>query len=250
MARHKLENELIAIEVEEHGAELKSLVRKNTGKEYMWKADPKFWGRTSPVLFPFVGAVKDKQFRTKGQTYTMGQHGFARDMDFTLDSQTEDTLWFVLKSNEETMAKYPYAFTLRIGYHIEGNKLEVLWQVENPSEEELPFSIGGHPAFNRPKNCKIRFDVDLTVASPAPMMPAPTPVRAAPAFCTVPKASFNFLVLSVTLLVTLERLLVSPSFIPRTTDRRYTDSIPIEQSPPMIFSGYKMNPTIYPDVGF
>ena len=73
MARHKLENELIAIEVEEHGAELKSLVRKNTGKEYMWKADPKFWGRTSPVLFPFVGAVKEKQFRTKGQTYTMGQ---------------------------------------------------------------------------------------------------------------------------------------------------------------------------------
>ena len=65
MARHKLENELIAIEVEEHGAELKSLVRKNTGKEYMWKADPKFWGRTSPVLFPFVGAVKEKQFRTK-----------------------------------------------------------------------------------------------------------------------------------------------------------------------------------------
>ena len=37
----------------------------------MWKADPKFWGRTSPVLFPFVGAVKEKQFRTKGQTYTM-----------------------------------------------------------------------------------------------------------------------------------------------------------------------------------
>ena len=74
MARHKLENELIAIEVEEHGAELKSLVRKNTGKEYMWKADPKFWGRTSPVLFPFGGAVKEKQFRTKGQTYTMGQH--------------------------------------------------------------------------------------------------------------------------------------------------------------------------------
>ena len=89
----------------------------------------------------------------------MGQHGFARDMDFTLDSKTEDTLWFVLQSNEETMEKYPYAFTLRIGYHIEGNKLEVLWQVENPSEEELPFSIGGHPAFNRPKNCKIRFDV-------------------------------------------------------------------------------------------
>ena len=52
MARHKLENELIAIEVEEHGAELKSLVRKNTGKEYMWKADPKFWG-TQPHRYCF-----------------------------------------------------------------------------------------------------------------------------------------------------------------------------------------------------
>ena len=138
MARHKLENELIAIEVEEHGAELKSLVRKNTGKEYMWKADPKFWGRTSPVLFPFVGAVKDKQFRTKGQTYTMGQHGFARDMDFTLDSQTEDTLWFVLKSNEETMAKYPLC-------DMEGNPyLTVtmdapLFGVWSPAGADVPF---------------------------------------------------------------------------------------------------------------
>lgn len=159
MARHKLENEIIAIEVEEHGAELKSLIRKNTGKEYMWKADPKFWGRTSPVLFPFVGAVKDETFRTKGKTYTMGQHGFARDMDFALESRSEDTLWFVLKSNDETMEKYPYAFVLKIGYRLEGNKVEVLWQVENPSNEELPFSIGGHPAFNRPKGCCICFDV-------------------------------------------------------------------------------------------
>ena len=51
MARHKLENELIAIEVEEHGAELKSLVRKNTGKEYMWKADPKFLTGTVSVCW-------------------------------------------------------------------------------------------------------------------------------------------------------------------------------------------------------
>ena len=72
MARHKLENELIAIEVEEHGAELKSLVRKNTGKEYMWKADPKFWGRTSPVLFPFVGAVKKNSFAPRDRPTRWG----------------------------------------------------------------------------------------------------------------------------------------------------------------------------------
>ena len=148
--RYTLQNNQISIEVDSFGAELKSLRKLSTGTEYMWKADPKFWGRTSPVLFPFVGSVKNKEFRTKGKTYQMGQHGFARDMEFTLDTQTEDTLWFVLSSNEETLARYPYAFTLKLGYRLLTNGVEVIWRVENPGAEELPFSIGGHPAFNCP----------------------------------------------------------------------------------------------------
>ena len=63
---------MIRIEIDSHGAELKSLVKKETGTEYMWCADPKYWGRTSPVLFPFVGNVSGKQYRTKGKTYDMG----------------------------------------------------------------------------------------------------------------------------------------------------------------------------------
>ena len=172
MSRYSLENDVIAIAVESFGAELKSLVRKDTGTEYMWKADPAFWGRTAPVLFPFVGGVNNKEFRTKGQTYTMGQHGFARDMEFTLDNSTENELWFVLRSNEETLAKYPYAFVLKIGYRIEGSSVDVIWQVENPSEEELPFSIGGHPAFNCPivegtkqTDYQVKFDVGGPIVS-------------------------------------------------------------------------------------
>lgn len=172
MARHILENEEIRIEVDTHGAELKSLVRKDTGAEYMWKADPQFWGRTSPVLFPFVGSVNKKEFRTKGKTYAMNQHGFARDMDFELDHQTADEMWFVLSSNEETLEKYPYAFVLKLGYHISGSSVEIIWQVENPSDEELPFSIGGHPAFNCPidpskkqTDYQLHFDVEGPLVS-------------------------------------------------------------------------------------
>lgn len=62
-------------------------------------------GRTSPVLFPFVGNVSGKQYHTKGKTYDMGQHGFARDMEFVLDTQSGNEIWFVLRSNEETLAK-------------------------------------------------------------------------------------------------------------------------------------------------
>ncbi len=150
MARYTIENDSILIQVDDHGAELKSLVRKRDHTEYMWKADPAFWGRTSPVLFPFVGMVADGKYRAKGETYEMGQHGFARDMDFVLEEQTDDAIRFVLESNEDTLQKYPYSFRLHIGYELAGSSVKVIWKVENLEEGDLPFSIGGHPAFNCP----------------------------------------------------------------------------------------------------
>lgn len=150
MAVYELRNDVIAVLIDSHGAELKSLKKLSTGTEYMWCADGKYWGRTSPVLFPFVGGLKNKEYRTKGKVYPMTQHGFARDMEFTLLSQKPDEIWFILNSNEETMEKYPYEFVLKLGYRISENQVEVLWQVENPGNEIMPFSIGGHPAFNCP----------------------------------------------------------------------------------------------------
>lgn len=116
----------------------------------MWCGDKKYWARTSPVLFPFVGSLKNKEYVAKGKTYPMGQHGFARDMEHELLRQSDDTIWFSLKSNEETLAKYPYAFQLRIGYQLTEQCVKVLWEVENTGNEILPFSIGAHPAFNCP----------------------------------------------------------------------------------------------------
>ena len=46
----------------------------------------------------------------------MGQHGFARDMEFAVDVQTATEAWFSLRSNEETKAKYPFEFILKVGY--------------------------------------------------------------------------------------------------------------------------------------
>lgn len=172
MAVYELTNNTLAIKVHSKGAELKSLVRRDNGTEYLWRADPAYWNRTSPVLFPFVGGVKNKEYRTKGQTYSMTQHGFARDMEFDLLSQTDDEIWFMVKDNEETREKYPYEFTLKLGYRLITDGVEVCWQVENPGKEELPFSIGGHPAFNCPvkdgekqTDYFIRFDTKEKVIS-------------------------------------------------------------------------------------
>lgn len=145
--RYVLENDTLRVEIDSFGAELKSVKRKSDGKEYMWYADKKYWGRTSPVLFPFVGNCRNKEYRYGGKTYAIGQHGFARDMEHTMESQTADTIWFSLHSNEETMEKYPFAFVLKIGYNLTGNELKVMWKVENPDTKTLYFSIGAHPAF-------------------------------------------------------------------------------------------------------
>lgn len=145
-----LENENLKVTINYFGAELSSIQKKSTGTEYLWNADPAYWNRTSPVLFPIVGSLKGKEFQYGGNTYPMGQHGFARDMEFSLLSATETECWLELSSNEETLAKYPFAFRLKIGYRLEDEKLTVIWRVINEDEKTMHFSIGGHPAFMCP----------------------------------------------------------------------------------------------------
>lgn len=154
--RYVIENEKLRVEIDSFGAEVKSVFGKENNLEYIWQGDKRFWGRTSPVLFPFVGSLKNKEYRYEGKTYPMGQHGFARDMEHEPVSLSADEIWFRLMSNEETLAKYPFEFVLNIGYRLSDRRLEVMWKVDNPSDKTMYFSIGAHPAFN----CPIRGDED------------------------------------------------------------------------------------------
>ncbi len=145
-----IENEQLKVTINHFGAELSSIVNKATGAEYMWNADERFWKRSAPVLFPFVGSLKNKEFQYEGKAYPMGQHGFARDMEFSLVSNDGGEVWFSLSSDESTYEKYPFAFTLELGYRLAGKKLTVLWRVVNEDDKTMYFSIGGHPAFMCP----------------------------------------------------------------------------------------------------
>lgn len=141
-------NGTVTISVKSHGAELASI--QCGGREYLWQADEAFWKRHSPVLFPIVGAVWNGTFRSHGAEYAMGQHGLARDMDFSLVYEDSETLRYRLTSSTETLQKYPYPFLLEIAYHIEGRRVRIIWHVENTGSEEMAFQIGAHPAFYWP----------------------------------------------------------------------------------------------------
>ena len=145
----QIKNDKLTVTVSKHGAELQSIKDAN-GKEYLWQADPKFWDRHSPLLFPIVCGLWEDKYRVNGKEYKLGRHGFARDTDFKLIAQGDNQLVYCLNDSTETLKDYPYHFNLAVSYKITENKIKVVWHVENTDNKEIYFQIGGHPAFNVP----------------------------------------------------------------------------------------------------
>lgn len=145
-----LSNDLIEIGVLSLGAELRSVINKSSNHQYIWQADAAVWNRSSPVLFPFVGRLKNDEYRHQGKTYQLSQHGFARHCNFELIVQTQNQLTYLLIADEESKKVYPFDFELTLTYTLYGNELFLDYQVKNIGAETMYFSIGAHPAFNTP----------------------------------------------------------------------------------------------------
>ncbi|SCB71930.1 aldose 1-epimerase family protein [Weissella bombi] len=147
----KLENENISVIISELGAELTSVTNRESGLEYMWTADPNFWGRHAPNLFPIVGRLKGDRYKYRDKTYFMTQHGFARDNEFDLVEKTSTYARFRLVDTEETHSIYPFHFQLDVIYRLTNqDTLGVTYVVTNTDSHEIYFSVGGHPGFRVP----------------------------------------------------------------------------------------------------
>ncbi|RYY17290.1 MAG: aldose 1-epimerase family protein [Cytophagaceae bacterium] len=157
---HFLTNDQCRATISTHGAELTSLLDLASGREYVWQADPAYWGRHAPLLFPIVGKLPDDAYLHHGQAYKLPQHGFARDQEFQLIEEMANSLTFQLMHSPATLAVYPFEFDLRVRYELRGRVLTVAWRVRNPaaSGQELLFSIGAHPAFNCPLQPSEQFE--------------------------------------------------------------------------------------------
>jgi len=145
-----IENDFLKIEVKSKGAELDSLFSKKHQLEYLWSADPNFWARKSPLLFPVVGALKENKYIYEGKEYPMKKHGFARESEFTLENQSGNEISFLLKSDDATREIYPFDFELRVTYSLQRNAVHVTYELRNTGGHEMFFSIGAHPAFKVP----------------------------------------------------------------------------------------------------
>ncbi len=143
----KLENEALYVEIAEQGAELTRICNKKTNEGLLWEGDGRFWKRHAPVLFPNVGKTYRNIMRINGKEYPTSQHGFARDSRFKCVCAEQTMARFVLFSSDETRQRYPFDFELYISYKLVEEGIRVTWEVRNPSDETIFFTIGAHPAF-------------------------------------------------------------------------------------------------------
>lgn len=166
---HILSNNNITIMVNDLGAQLTSLIKNDTNCNYLWDGKPEYWTGQSPILFPIVGKIKNNEYKYNGRTYSMKQHGFARNSEFELLSISENEIWNRLTSNDATREVYPFDFTLDIGYKLEDTKVIVMWKVQNTGKDNMYFSIGGHPAFFCPlydKDKQSDYSIDFHTNNP------------------------------------------------------------------------------------
>ena len=148
---HHLSNQKLQISVRAQGAELASLRSLHSQTEYLWQADPQFWGGSAPVLFPIVGALKNESYQHQGKSYHLPRHGFARRSSDYEFQATENSLHFVLRANETTQQVYPFRFELEVIYRLHDSSLTIEHQISNHGHETMWFSLGAHPAFNCPQ---------------------------------------------------------------------------------------------------
>lgn len=131
------------------GAQLTSL--KLGDREYLWQGDSRWWGKHAPVLFPIVGSLRNGRAASEQGEVSLGRHGFARDVEHEVVAQDESSVTFEIRDTPQTGEKFPYAFRLNMTYALTGEaSLTQTFRVENTGDVTLPFSVGGHPAFNVP----------------------------------------------------------------------------------------------------
>jgi len=144
--RYTIENDEMIAEIDSLGAELRVLRSKADGHDYLWSGDPAVWAGVSPILFPFVGGVKNDSYRYNGTTYAMKKHGFARKSAFTPLVDVGSALIMTLKSTPKTLACYPFPFRLDVRFQLDGTQLTAAHIVTNEGDEDMWFSLGAHPA--------------------------------------------------------------------------------------------------------
>ena len=119
-----------------------------------------------PILFPICGNLPNNQYTHNQKSYTLPQHGFAREMPWQVIDQNTDSgasLTLRLTSNYATKKVYPFDFEVDFIYQLQGDHLSITQRYTNLSSEKMPFSTGLHPYFWVKDKSQLSFDIPANI---------------------------------------------------------------------------------------
>jgi galactose mutarotase-like enzyme len=112
-----------------------------------------------PVLFPITGGLPNNELPLPQGTFTLPQHGFARNLPWRMEALADGRgVALELSDTAETLQAYPFQFLLRLEVRLAPGALEIATTVTNRSAEAMPFSFGLHPYFNLSSLEGVRFE--------------------------------------------------------------------------------------------
>lgn len=130
---------------------------RSGGREWLYLdearfADPSLSVRGGiPVLFPICGNLPGDRLPLPQGDTTLRQHGFARDLPWTLDPLADGQgVALTLVDDASTRAVFPFAFRLRLEVRLAPGTLTIAALVSHtglPRASAMPFSLGFHPYF-------------------------------------------------------------------------------------------------------
>lgn len=155
---YTIQSELLQVSIKQKGMELCSIKNRIDEKEYLWQGNPSFWTGQAPILFPIIGLLKDNSTMIHGKEFAIPKHGIVRHSEqAVVKNHTSDSITFQLTYDEHSLLVYPFKFVLEITFSLEGKKLLISHCIQNEGTTNMPFHLGGHPAFNCPVNKDISY---------------------------------------------------------------------------------------------
>lgn len=154
-----VENEFLKVSVNEKGGSLTSIFDKKRNKELLYQPLEDSWKGQDVFIFPFVARLVNQSYTYRGQVYSLKNHGLIRYM--TGNGKADGTSLHVdFHSDEETLRQYPFSFSASSHYSLQDNVLTVSYIIRNESDKDMPYMVGGHPAFLLPgKRTEKEFDI-------------------------------------------------------------------------------------------
>jgi galactose mutarotase-like enzyme len=130
---------------------------RSGGREWLYLDEARFADPTLsvrggiPVLFPICGNLPGDRLPLPQGDTTLRQHGFARDLPWTLEPLADgEGVALTLVDDATSRAAFPFAFALRLELRLGAGSLTIAARVSHtgpPEAPPMPFSLGFHPYF-------------------------------------------------------------------------------------------------------